>query len=244
MPRRCASSRRWSSRQACRNRIDVPVIGHVVAEIGHWRAIEGREPYRVDAKRRRSSVVQMVEAPCEPRRSPTAIGRSNPGRNADDLIEGRPSRHQPSAHCHEPSGARGMVPQPIFAGGVVMKEKQTPRNQRARPRRHEPKETAQRLEQKADEQEGESNRARTEDRARARKGARSASADSVLASPQAQSPARSPGRNLPATASRGRNDAAEITDVRVHTWRRTLPARGSSRAEARPSSSRRKWQAA
>jgi hypothetical protein len=47
-----------------------------------------------------------------------------------------------------------------------MKEKQTPRNQEGQPPTHEPKETAQRLEQKADEQEGESNRARTEDKAR------------------------------------------------------------------------------
>jgi len=48
-----------------------------------------------------------------------------------------------------------------------MKEQmQTPRNQEGQPPTHEPKETAQRLEQKADEQQGESNRARTEDKAR------------------------------------------------------------------------------
>jgi len=47
-----------------------------------------------------------------------------------------------------------------------MKEKQTPRNQEGQPPTHEPKETATRLEQKADEQQGESNRARTEDKAR------------------------------------------------------------------------------
>jgi hypothetical protein len=48
-----------------------------------------------------------------------------------------------------------------------MKEQmQTPRNQEGEPPTHEPKETAQRLEQKADEQQGESNRARTEDKAR------------------------------------------------------------------------------
>jgi len=46
------------------------------------------------------------------------------------------------------------------------KEKQTPRNQEGEAPTREPKETAQRLEQKADEQEGESNRARTEDKAR------------------------------------------------------------------------------
>jgi hypothetical protein len=48
-----------------------------------------------------------------------------------------------------------------------MKEQmQTPRNQEGQPPTHAPKETAQRLEQKADEQQGESNRARTEDKAR------------------------------------------------------------------------------
>jgi hypothetical protein len=47
-----------------------------------------------------------------------------------------------------------------------MKEKQTPHNQEGQPPTREPRETAQRLEQKADEQEGESNRARTEDKAR------------------------------------------------------------------------------
>jgi len=52
-----------------------------------------------------------------------------------------------------------------------MKDNQTPYNQEGQPPTHEPKETAQRLEQKADEQEGESNRARTEDKARqARRG--------------------------------------------------------------------------
>ena len=48
-----------------------------------------------------------------------------------------------------------------------MKEQmQTPRNQEGEPPTHAPRETAQRLEQKADEQQGESNRARTEDKAR------------------------------------------------------------------------------
>ncbi len=48
-----------------------------------------------------------------------------------------------------------------------MKEQvQTPHNQEGEPPTHEPKETARRLEQKADEQQGESNRARTEDKAR------------------------------------------------------------------------------
>lgn len=47
-----------------------------------------------------------------------------------------------------------------------MKETETPHNQEGEPPTRNPKETAQRLEQKADEQAGESNRARTEDKAR------------------------------------------------------------------------------
>jgi hypothetical protein len=47
-----------------------------------------------------------------------------------------------------------------------MKDTQTPHNQEGESPTRDPHETAQRLEQKADEQEGESNRARTEDKAR------------------------------------------------------------------------------
>ena len=52
-----------------------------------------------------------------------------------------------------------------------MNEKQTPRNHEGEPPTREPMETATRLEQKADEQEGESNRALTEDKAREAKSA-------------------------------------------------------------------------
>ncbi|MEP6694726.1 MAG: hypothetical protein ABJB39_08790 [Chloroflexota bacterium] len=55
--------------------------------------------------------------------------------------------------------------QPVMQG-VEMKENETPRNQEGQPPTRDPKETAQRLDQKADEQEGGSNRARTEDKAR------------------------------------------------------------------------------
>ena len=59
------------------------------------------------------------------------------------------------------------MPCRLVTQGVVMKEQmQTPRNQEGEPPTHAPNETAQRLEQKADEQQGESNRARTEDKAR------------------------------------------------------------------------------
>ena len=54
-----------------------------------------------------------------------------------------------------------------------MTEEQTPHNQEDEPPTRTPKETAQRLERKADEQEGKSNRARTEEKAReAREGKR------------------------------------------------------------------------
>ena len=59
------------------------------------------------------------------------------------------------------------MPCSLVTQGVVMKEQmQTPHNQEGQPPTHAPNETAQRLEQKADEQQGESNRARTEDKAR------------------------------------------------------------------------------
>jgi len=54
-----------------------------------------------------------------------------------------------------------------------MNEKQTPRNQGGESPTRKPSETAQRLEQKADEQDGEANRARTEEKAQeAREGSR------------------------------------------------------------------------
>ena len=52
------------------------------------------------------------------------------------------------------------------ATSEFMKDKQTPHNQEGEPPTRNPKETAQRLEQKADEQNGEMNRARTEGKAR------------------------------------------------------------------------------
>jgi len=54
-----------------------------------------------------------------------------------------------------------------------MNETQTPRNQEGESPTREPEETAQRLEQKADEQEGEANRAHNEEKAQmAREGSR------------------------------------------------------------------------
>ena len=59
-----------------------------------------------------------------------------------------------------------------------MKDKETPHNQEGEPPTRNPKETAQRLEQKADEQEGGSNRARTEEKAREAKDVAEASGGS------------------------------------------------------------------
>jgi hypothetical protein len=54
-----------------------------------------------------------------------------------------------------------------------MNEKQTPRNQQGESPTREPRETAQRVEQKADEQEREANRARTQEKPqKAREGSR------------------------------------------------------------------------
>ncbi len=51
-----------------------------------------------------------------------------------------------------------------------MNEEQEPRNQEGEPPTHDPKDTETRLEQKADAQMGEANRARTEEKARAARG--------------------------------------------------------------------------
>jgi hypothetical protein len=70
------------------------------------------------------------------------------------------------------------MPCSLVLQGVVMKEQmQTPHNQEGEPPTRAPKETAQRLEQKADEQHGESNRARTEDKAREAREGRKTSED-------------------------------------------------------------------
>ena len=42
-------------------RIDVAIIGDVIAEIGHRRGVDGRDPDRVDAEAR-----QIVEPPLDP----------------------------------------------------------------------------------------------------------------------------------------------------------------------------------
>jgi hypothetical protein len=54
----------------------------------------------------------------------------------------------------------------MLATEVAMGEQQTPRNQEGEQPTRSPKETAHRLEEKADEQTGESNRASTEEKAR------------------------------------------------------------------------------
>jgi hypothetical protein len=95
------------------DRIDVAVIGDVVAEIGHRGAIEGREPHRVDAQRRRRSVVQMVEAPRDAAQIAHAVAvRVLKGARVD-LVEDAlaPPR---SAHAPEPSGASGTFPASHF----------------------------------------------------------------------------------------------------------------------------------
>ena len=43
------------------DRIDVTVVGDVVAEVGHGGPVEGRQPHRLDAERSRRSVVQMIQ---------------------------------------------------------------------------------------------------------------------------------------------------------------------------------------
>ena len=52
--------------KAAEDRVDVAVVGHVVAEVGHRRAIKRRDPDRVHAQRVGSAVVEVVEMGRDP----------------------------------------------------------------------------------------------------------------------------------------------------------------------------------
>ena len=60
-------------RERAEDRIDVLVVGHVVAEVGHRRAVEGGDPDRVDSERRRRSVIQVIEAASDAREIADAV---------------------------------------------------------------------------------------------------------------------------------------------------------------------------
>ena len=66
--------------------VDVAVVAHVVAEVGHRGAVEGRQPEGVDAQ-----PDQVVEVRRMPSRSPTP----SPSESAND--RGRPGRSRPTA---------------------------------------------------------------------------------------------------------------------------------------------------
>ena len=47
--------------EAAEQRVHAGVVGHVVAEVGHRRGVEGRQPDRVDPQRGRRAVVEVVQ---------------------------------------------------------------------------------------------------------------------------------------------------------------------------------------
>ena len=74
MPRAWASpSRRSNVLERPEQRIDAGVVGDVVAEVGHRRGEEGRQPDRVHAERALAAVVQVVEAGDDPRQVADAV---------------------------------------------------------------------------------------------------------------------------------------------------------------------------
>ena len=48
-------------RQGAEDRVDVAVVGHVVSEVGHRRAIERRDPDRVYAERIGRAIVEVAQ---------------------------------------------------------------------------------------------------------------------------------------------------------------------------------------
>jgi hypothetical protein len=69
------------------DRVYVPVIGNVVPEIGHRRAIERREPDRVDSEGSRRAVVQVIETRRDPGEVADAVAVRILERAGIDLIE-------------------------------------------------------------------------------------------------------------------------------------------------------------
>ena len=73
-----SASRRVEGREVAEERVDVAVVGHVVAEVGHRRAVDRRQPERVDPE-----PPQVVEAPADARRGRRRRRRSRRRTSAD-----------------------------------------------------------------------------------------------------------------------------------------------------------------
>ena len=73
--------------QISESRIDVAVVRDVVPEVGHRRAIERREPDRVDAERPRCAVVQVIQTRRDAREVADAVAVRVLERARIDLIE-------------------------------------------------------------------------------------------------------------------------------------------------------------
>ena len=93
--------------QISERRVDVAVVRHVVPEVGHRRAIERREPDRVDAQRCRRSVVQMVEARGDPSEIADPIAVRVLERPGIDLVEDALS---PPLAAHSPIVPISLIP--------------------------------------------------------------------------------------------------------------------------------------
>ena len=73
---------RVEGREVAEERIDVAVVGHVVAEVGHRRAVDRRQPDRVDAE-----PLQVLEARAEAVEVADAVARRVGERARVDLVD-------------------------------------------------------------------------------------------------------------------------------------------------------------
>src|SRR5438477_5303726 len=87
--------------------IDVAVIRYVVTEVGHGRAIERREPDRIDAERSWRAVVQMIEARRDAGQIPDAVPVRVLERAGIDLVE---DAFAPPRSAHAPIVPISLVP--------------------------------------------------------------------------------------------------------------------------------------
>ena len=75
---------RVEGREVAEERVDVAVVGHVVAEVGHRRAVDRRQPERVDAE-----PLQVVQARAQPLEVADAVARRVGERARIDLVDDR-----------------------------------------------------------------------------------------------------------------------------------------------------------
>ena len=109
MPRAWASATsRSKSARVPKSRVDVAVVGDVVAEVEHRRRVERREPDGVDAERRRCAVVQVVESAGDARQVADAVAAGVGEAARVDLVH---HAMLPPVASRHPFASRSSTPQ-------------------------------------------------------------------------------------------------------------------------------------